>query len=79
MLVLFCYAEVTDSNIVFYNGTNDKSICVKPGNSGIIISLGYDGDWKGGQKLNGNVDPVINHWDYIFIEIRNGEEFYIKV
>jgi hypothetical protein len=79
ILALFSYEDGTDSNIILFNDTDDKYIGIKPGTSGVMISLGYDGDWKGGQRLNGNLNPVANHWYYTLIEIRTDGEFYIKV
>jgi serine/threonine protein kinase len=82
MLVLFKCTGEFDSNIVFFNKiTNgDKYIGLMPGsNPNIIISLGYDNAWHGGQELKGNLIFEPDHWYYALVEIKEGGEFYMKV
>jgi len=77
ILVLFKYSSETNKNIVLINslGIMNKYIGINP----LGITLSSDGEWLGGQQLNGNLSLEANHWYYGMIEIKTGGEFYIKV
>jgi hypothetical protein len=82
IVALFRYSSGTDANIVLCDelGSANKYIGIKPGFApSLKISLGYDGEWLGGQQLDGNLDFEADHWYYVLIEIRDSGQFYIKV
>lgn len=82
ILVLFRNSAKADSNIVVFDRLTDgeKYIGIKPDNSSnLMVSLGYFGEWFGGQRLEGNLSYVNGNWYYGFVEIRENGQFYLKI